>query len=382
MSREIADSIVVGGGIVGLMTAWELVQAGQRVTLFDQHSISDHGAGQASWAAAGILSPLYPWHYPKPVNQLAALSLSIYDELLPKLGRRNRCEYTESGMLILDKSDVSDAQRWAQSNPHARLRPELLLSSEVPQYELDIIPPENGAIRLPKVAQIRPPRLLRELERALRKLPCTIITKRPVLGLAWQEDRLAGVRTGDQIWPAKNVIICAGSLSTELLGQAGLIAPIRPVRGQMLRLQAPRSRNPLRHIVMYNGTYLVPRADGSVLLGATMEESDALDITAAGAEELLSTAELFYPKIRELKSLDQWSGLRPATKDSVPYIGPVEEVPNLYLNSGHYRSGITIAPASARLMRQIIMQEMPSLPLDAFALNRETQSTVHPLIAG
>lgn len=370
MARRKADCIVVGGGLIGMFTALELANTGLSVVLLERGKIGQ-GAPNASWSAGGILSPLYPWRYPEAVNKLCSWSQTHYPALLERLGPKtaSKVEYHQCGMIILDKVDAEKASSWAIAHPQLHNRPDMLLKHEVAQYDLAVRAPEEGAIRMSKVAQLRPPRLLRSLQKALKRANVYIVQNAEVQGFTWAGDRISGVRTGDTLWEGDQVVITAGAWSGTLLESVGMPNAIKPIRGQML--QYKMKADIPQHIVMHKGVYVIPRLDGTVLIGAT-EEDVAFDqnTTREARDQLRDAATRFIPSLAKYKVEQQWSGFRPCTPDNAPIIGRHPLIENLWLNTGHFKNGVVMAPAAARLLTDLLTANHPIVDPSPFAADR------------
>lgn len=320
-SPRSADVIVIGAGVIGLSLALDLLRAGQRVTVFEQGRV---GPGGASWAGGGILAPLDTDLAPA-LAPLLRDSLARYPEWCAELQQDSGIdpEYLLSGLQVQAPVDPTGWQRVAQL-------------CGTPLHET-----ANG-LDLPGIAQVRSPRLLRALAASVRARGGLLREGEPVRGLLG-ETRVGGVRTDAGDYAAAVVVLAAGAWSAALWSGA----PLRPVRGQMLLLDArPGEFGP---IVLREGHYLIPRRDGPVLAGSTVEDVGFEQATsAAGRDAILGAVRRMAPALAQRAVLAHWSGLRPATPDGLPRMGWAEDRPGLYLSSGHYRLGITLAPGSAR----------------------------------
>lgn len=347
--------IIVGGGIIGLLTAYELHKAGQRVTLIDRQSFGQ----ESSWAGGGIISPLYPWRYPDPVTRLAALSQQLYPELLANMQRRTGIdpEFLNNGMLILGEYKDEAPQDWASN--HAvdmqkvsgdrihRLAPEI-------RHQLD------SGWWLPGIHQLRNPRLVALARAYLKTTDITLIENQPVTDILIRDDRVTAIRTNSTTHTADSVVIAGGAWSSQLLLPTGLDIGIKPVKGQMLLLKGPPGT--VKRITLSEDRYIIPRQDGHVLIGSTTEDVGFnKQTTASVRQQLLDYALRTIPALESFNLAQHWSGLRPGSIDGIPRIGRHPSLSNLYINSGHYRNGLVMAPASARLLSEIILQKATCL---------------------
>ncbi|UCC55092.1 MAG: FAD-dependent oxidoreductase, partial [Gammaproteobacteria bacterium] len=205
------------------------------------------------------------------------------------------------------------------------------------------------ALLLPDVAQVRNPRLGRALRASLLQRGVGLREHTEATGLLSRHGAVQGIRTGTGEIHAPRVVVAAGAWSAQILQGTGLELAVTPVRGQMIQFQARPGL--LRHIVQYRGHYVIPRNDGLILAGSTLEHS-GFDkaVTAEAREELTRRSLELVPALFGFRVIRHWAGLRPGTRDGVPKIGEHPAIRGLYINSGHYRNGVVMAPASARLL--------------------------------
>ena len=340
------DVVLVGAGAVGLVSAMVLAEAGMRVTLLDKGRVGQ----EASWAGGGILSPLFPWRYPPALLRLSDYSIALYPQLAAELHRHTGIdpEWEPSGLIILDDAAQpipADALSWGAAQGH-RWALEGEAAAQERQHGLRS---SAHALWCPEVAQIRNPRLLAALVARCRQLGVLIREGVAVEGFAERNGQLTSVETAQGSLPARQVVVTAGAWTGRLLGNAGIPMAIEPVRGQMLLLQG--QPGVLQHILMRSTHYLVPRRDGLILVGST-SEAVGFDkgTTEAAHAELLAFAREVFPPCRHYPVLRQWAGLRPGSHASVPYIGAVAGWKGLYVAAGHFRYGLTNAPATAQLL--------------------------------
>jgi glycine oxidase len=333
LKREI---VVIGAGALGLATAGALLKQGNQVTLLEKGSVGR----ESSWAGGGILSPLCPWDYPDEVNRLALRGMDMFEAVAETLYQSTGIdpEYNRCGMLVLPPVDVKVALDWCAAHG---------VKAEQ----------QDGGVLLPDVAQARNPRLLQSLRSRVEKLGGRIVEQCEVKQIVAEGGRVKHLATTQGDFRADSYVVTAGAWSKVLLGEHALKVDIKPIRGQMLLFKFDTP--PLPHIVLQGDIYLIPRRDGHLLLGSTREDvgfdkSTSLDIR----EMLLKKGIALLPALREMPIIQHWSGLRPGSPGNIPTIGRHPHLPNLYINSGHFRYGVTMSPAAA----EVLLNTMDNLP--------------------
>jgi glycine oxidase len=340
------DFLVIGGGAVGLSTAIALLQQDWGVTLVERHLVGQ----EASWAGGGILSPLCPWDYPDEVTRLASHGAAQYADWARRLHEITGVdtEYEQSGMLVLSSCDTKRARQWCASHD--------VQLQQINSADCEVNA-SGEALLLPQVAQVRNPRLLRAMRKRVEMLGGRIIENCAVQEIMAEDGRVSGVKTSCGDFSANSYVVTAGAWSRKVLGQYALRLDLRPVRGQMLLYKF--KQRPLQHIVLQEDLYLIPRRDGHLLVGSTLEDVGFdKSITREAGEELQRRAQTLLPQLRDMPIAQHWAGLRPGSPHNIPTIGQHPHLENLYLNSGHFRYGVTMAPASA----EILLNQIAGLP--------------------
>ena len=348
------DFVVVGGGVIGMLTALELADGGAAVTLVERGQCGR----EASWAGGGIVSPLYPWRYSAPISRLSAWSEGFYPTLAERLIETTGIdpEYRQQGLLYLNVEDAEQALAWSReyAKPLTRVDADFVYD-KAPA----VAPGCESALWMPTLGSIRNPRLGKSLRAALDAHPrVRLLENVAVQGILLQDDTAIGVQTANSVLSAGQVVVCGGAWSREILSEAGLALPVRPVRGQMVLFKAPKGL--VERVVLKNGRYVIPRGDGRIVAGSTLEEVGFDKATTAEAREsLIKSACEIIPALAECEVEHHWAGLRPGSPTGTPFIGAVPERRHLHVNAGHYRNGLVLAPASTRLLADQLLGRTP-----------------------
>ena len=324
-----SDCLVIGGGVIGMMSARALALSGAKVTLLDQRKCGR----ESSWAGGGIISPLYPWDYDDLTNDLSFESQAVYEALCDDLHACSGInpEYQKSGLLMMDKFDTPKAKAWMD------------------RYKIEYQNHPDGAL-FSYVSSVRNPRLLQALKADIIKRDVEIIENIQVENLIENGSFVSGVQSSKGKLLANNVIVCAGAWSGQLLE---LKNKVFPIKGQMIVLEA--SIGDIEHIILDQGRYIIPRADGRVVVGSTMENvgfNRTLDTQIKQA--LYKFAWERVPVLKNTKIGKHWAGFRPASKMKSPIIAKDEKYNNLFINTGHFRNGLNMAPASATRILDLV----------------------------
>ncbi|MEA1889900.1 MAG: glycine oxidase ThiO [Pseudomonadota bacterium] len=350
---EKTNTLIIGGGIIGLLTARELAISGQTVTILEKNA----GVGQeSSWAGGGILSPLYPWRYPDAVTELAVIGHKEYPKLAADLLEATGIdpEYVRSGHLILDTDEYKQAKSWAKAfSKQIALNKNTKFLERIGRRELSLIEPElsenyASALWMPMIGQIRNPRLIQSLIKDLLMRGVKIIRGAAVKNFYSENGKVVYVETANAKWSADNYLVAAGAWTSTLLSDTGLSLDIEPVRGQMILFRAPPDK--LHRIILNNSKYLIPRRDGHILAGSTMEYVGFENLTTdSGYQELWSAAVAIAPFLKNTPVVNHWAGLRPGSSNGIPTIDRHPDLDNLIICSGHFRNGVIIGLGSARI---------------------------------
>ena len=370
------DAVFVGGGVIGLAGAWRSARAGLSVALVDPEP--GHGA---TWAAAGMLAPVTEAHYGE--EALVRLNLSAA-QLWPGFARELEADsglpvgYLQTGTVVVavDASDRLAIDEVLAFQQGLGLDATSLSARECRSLEPSLAPGLRGGVDVPGDHQVDNRLLVAALLGACGRAGVSLIAQRAIGVAVSPEPRAVGVELdGGTTLRAGAVVVTAGCHSNQLAGlPPGTLPPVRPVKGMTLRLAAPagvpRLRRTLRGLVHGETCYLVPREDGSVVVGATVEEKGFDCTVQAGAVyDLLRDARSIVPGLDEYELTETAVGLRPGSPDNAPAIGPTA-VPGLLVATGHYRNGILLAPLTAEAITALLAGSAPADVVAPFGPDR------------
>jgi glycine oxidase len=365
------DVVIIGGGVIGLTTAYFLAREGAQVTVADK---SDFGQ-EASWAGAGILPPGNPDQAQTPFDQLRAHSAALYPSLSAELRERTGIDngYLRCGGLeFLGESGDAAEQEWRGEG----IACTVLDEQEVLHLEPALAPRLGKACHLPDMAQVRNPRHLKALLAGCALLGVRMLPGCHIHGFERQGNRILAARTVNGSLRGERFLLASGAWTDVLLEQVGWRPGIRPIRGQIALLH---TGTPLiRRILLWGARYLVPRPDGRVLIGST-EEDVGFDKrpTAGYVGELLALGCALVPDLGSATLERCWAGLRPGSPDGLPFLGPVPGLDNLFVAAGHFRAGLQLSPATGLVMQELLLGKRTTVPLEPFRLDRSPSDPRH-----
>jgi glycine oxidase len=363
------DVLILGGGVIGLTTAYYLAREGAKVEVVDK---GDFGR-EASWAGAGIIPPGHPDVVSLPHEQLRAYGSAMYPRLSAELREATGIDngYRVCGGLEwLDEVESAVLAAWRDEG----IQFEAMAPSRLRDVEPALAANLGNAYFLPGMGQVRNPRHLKALlawckDRVTLRPHCSVRSFVCAGGRVQAVDTDAGQRVADRF------LVATGAWTGNLLASVGCTLDVHPVRGQIALLN---TTDPLIHRVLLHGKrYVVPRADGRVLAGST-EEEVGFDkrTTAEGIEALLVFARSMVPKLATAHVEQCWAGLRPGSRDGWPYLGCVPGYTNLFLAAGHFRAGIQLAPITGLVMKELLLGQPTTVPLEDFRLDRPNAQPV------
>jgi glycine oxidase len=362
------DVIVVGGGVIGCSIAWRLAQSGLKVTVVEREQVGC----EASRAAAGMLSPQGEAQGPGPFFDLCLRSRAMYRSFADELSEVSGIdvEYKDDGTLfvVVEGDDEASNTKWVSWQLEAGLPIEHLSSEDIRKLEPAVTELATRAIYLPEEHQVENRRLMDALEVAMKRTGVELIEGAEVSAVTAERGRVTGVLSDGNRFDAGVVIVAAGTWSSQLLEPLGLNVKVIPARGQMIAVRG--KTYPIKRILHSSKVYLVPRNDGRILIGATVEYAGFHKAVTAGAiNQLLSAAVELVPSIAGFEVTEMWCGLRPDTIDHLPIIG-ASGVENLFLATGHFRNGILLAPITARAIAEVISTNLVPNEIGHFACAR------------
>lgn len=372
-----ADVVVIGGGVIGLAIARGLALRGVRdVCLIERATLGS----EASFAAAGMLLPQVEADTDDDFFKLACRSRDLYPSFATALREETgidvELDTTGTLYLAINEHEHEEIEKRCRWQAQAGLAVELLSGARARELEPCISGSVLGALRFPNDIQVENRRLLSALAHSVDSLGIDVLTETTVESLMIERSRVNGVQTSRGPIRCKSIVIAAGTWSSLLLRSSGCPDPaIQPVRGQMICLEAKPQLT--RHVLYSPRGYLVPRQDGRLLAGSTSENAGfARRVTAGGISSILQNTLEISPAIATLPVVDTWAGLRPRPADGLPVLGACGEIDGVIYATGHYRNGILLAPLTAELITEAVMEDVTSPLLAPFSPDRFSSQPV------
>lgn len=360
------DVVVVGGGAIGLCCAWRAAQRGARTIVLDR---ARPPAG-ATRVAAGMLAPIGELAFGEPeLLKMTLAAAEIYPDFIAELEAASGTStgYVRQGALhiALDRDEAAELRRVHDLQRSLGLSAEWLPPRRCRQLEPGLTPSFHGGVHAPEEAVVDPRRLSAALLAALAAAGTEVRSGVEVTGSLLDGDRIEGVRTtaGEKLRGASVVLACGAWAGEAAWLPERARPPVRPVKGQILELRAPDGEQPCERIIASERVYLAPRPDGRLIVGATVEERGFdSTVTAGGVHELLREAYRLLPEVAEMELVEAMAGLRPATPDNLPLIGP-GALEGLIFACGHYRNGILLAPSTGAAVANLLAEDSVSSSL-------------------
>jgi glycine oxidase len=361
---KVADVVIVGGGVIGASIAFELAAEKLDIVLLDRQQ----PGREASWAAAGMLSPGPDSPDALPLVPFAKESMRLYPEFIAAVeGLSGKTTaFTRNGVVeVFTAPDgKSERDKMVALYQTLGLAIEPLATDVARNAEPALGPAVRAAAWLPQEATLDPRMLMEALLGALQNRRVEILMGQPVSSVMLQGNHCTGVVTPGANISAKCIVVAAGCFSGAI-DWLGRYAPTRPIRGQMLALE-PKSVTVARTL-RSKKAYLVPRPNRRIIAGSTLEDAGfEKHLTPAGVRKILDGVLEFAPALSDAQLVDAWAGLRPGTPDHLPILGPTD-IRGLYMETGHYRNGILLAPATAKLLSRWILGGKPEVESERFS---------------
>ena len=368
LNNSNTDVVIIGGGIIGCAIAYELSKQQVDVIVIDKA----HRVGtEASWAGAGILTSHASTHEPYP--ELCRASLAMYPLLASELKEETDIdiEFIRSGTLSVyfDDTEAAGLIGLADRRVNRGFSAEVLTPEQTWELEPSISQNIAGAVLFPEDGHVRNPKMVTALAIGATKHGTKFLLGNGVTGFVQENNRVVGAIVNGETIHANSFVIAAGCWSGHLTAMLECPIPISPAKGQIVLLEAipPQFHRTIDGL----GIYIVPRTDGKILLGATVEfVGYDKTPTVEGVKEMIDAAVTISPELANSKFEQTWAGLRPYYKAG-PCLGYLPSYENVILASGHYKNGILLAPITGRLITELIVSGKPSIPLDPFKPNIE-----------
>lgn len=358
------DIALIGGGLIGGSIAFELARSGLKTVVLDRQEPGQ----EASWAAGGILSPAPENPSGIPAVPLARASLALYPEFVARIEAVSeiRVDFQPCGTLhaLFSRDAARELSTLVALLHGLGLPAEPLRVEEARELEPALSNDVRAAALLPNEGTVDNRALTRAVLTAAQRAGAEVRAGAGVTSLLKEGSRCIGVLTGDGAIHASHVVLAAGSFSCQIGGAEGY-APVRPARGQMVAFRSPKVK--IRRVLWSERIYLIPRPDGRIIAGSTVEYVGyQKGLTPAGLEEIFAAAREIAPELQDASIEEMWSGLRPDSPDHLPILGPTDSS-GLLIATGHFRSGILLAPITAQLIREWILAGQASLDCTAFS---------------
>lgn len=348
--------LIIGGGVIGLAAARELRLAGAgRVTVLEK----GQAGREASWAAAGMLAPDVETETVDAMYRICRRSNELYPEfaasLFDETGIDIELDRTGTICVAFSNDDSKHLRRRMTAQQTAGINAELLSSADIAGLESSLSPDVVGGVLYPDNGQVENRKLVAALMEFARRNSIEVHENSPADELVIRNGKAVGVSVKGKSLEADAIVIAVGAWQSELLDKADVrCPPVTPVKGQIIAYGRVSS---LRHVVYGAGGYLVPRRDGRLLAGATVEDAGFnTEVTAEGVLSLRQSAERLLPGLAGREPDDKWAGLRPFAAGGEPVIGAVPGVSGLFVAAGHYRNGILLSPITAQLIADAVLK--------------------------
>ena len=364
-----AETLIIGGGVIGCVIAYELAKAGQKALVIEKETLGS----QATRAGAGMLGAQVEMHNPGPLFELGVASRALFPALRDELLEISSVdiELQTPGIFRVaaderDRAELKTRMEWQQAHGQRAIWYE---DVELRQELGDTVSTAYGALYLPDDHQVRNMQLLLGLVTSAKKLGAQFLEETAMTGFVVENGAVAGVMTLNGVIRADRVVLAAGAWTGLLADQLSLGVPIYPVKGQSFLVDSYAPPTP--YTIFTHGCYILPKRNGQIYVGAT-EEQSGFDRRAnlGSLAHLSGRAVELMPRLGGLPFSKPIAGLRPGTRDGLPFLGAVPGVEGLYLASGHFRNGVLLAPITGKLIAELLTGKETSLDIDPFSMKR------------
>ena len=373
MSNRCVDEVIlIGAGVIGLSIAYELATRGQKVRILER---GEKVGREASWAGAGILPPANVKNVLDPLEKLRGISHQLHPLWAEQLKQETGIDtgFHQCGGIYLARKpgETASLAGYISLLKQENIEATLLSRDALLELEPTLDPDQfQAAYLLPQELTLRNPRHVKALSKACELRGVQIDTNCEILGFECNNGIITGLKTSNGLISGRQYCITAGAWSSELLKQVTKIPTgVVPIRGQMILFEGPERL--IQHILNEGTRYLVPRRDGKILVGSCEEEVGfQKETTPQMLEQLSDFAYSIVPALKEYEISMSWSGLRPGSFDGLPYMGRVPDVDNLFMASGHFRSGIHLSTGTAVLMADLLTDQKSDISIGHFGIIR------------
>ncbi|MBU8905741.1 glycine oxidase ThiO [Desertibacillus haloalkaliphilus] len=362
--------VVLGGGIIGLATAFECQRRGYKVTILEKVTCG----GQASGAAAGMLAPYSEIEEdPDDFFRLCLASLKLYPKWQQEVKdiAKAEFEYTNSGSLhcVYHEADLLSLESRQQWQGDFGAEADILQGEELYKREPELSKEIIAAMYYPEESHVFAPDYVKALEQACRNIGVQIYEQLEQVDVVNWEEEIHLVAKDGQSFTGDRLVICSGAWASELEGTFGLSIPVHPIRGQICAYDMPVGK--VKHILYSSQGYLVPKGNGTLVNGASEDIAGFnTTVTERGIRRLTNWNKNVLPYLANEIPFHEWAGLRPATQDGYPLIGKLSTAPHVIFATGHYRNGILLSPVTAHIVADLLEGQRDRVPLQMFAPER------------
>jgi glycine oxidase len=369
---KFSDVLIIGGGVIGLTLARQLDKKGLRkITILERQKLGQ----ESSFAAAGMLAPQSESDETDDFFHLCDDSKNLYrnfaEELLTETGVDVELDRSGTLYLAFSETDAAEIRRRFEWQKKANLAVEHLSAADARKAEPFVSPNVREALFFPNDWQVENRKLLLALQKYANLNDIEVIENAEVENLLIEKGKVVGAETAEGKIFAQTLVLATGAWTSLIKsGENALPLPfVKPIRGQILSFKTAKR---LFSTVIYSPRgYLVPRVDGRILIGATVEDAGFdKNVTMRGIDFLLETALEISPSLANLEIFDKWAGLRPVASDGLPILGAIPEIENLFIATAHFRNGILLAPLTAKILADKLVENLDSKYLEIFSPRR------------